>query len=212
VAFLSQHRFPGLWNFFQYVIGGTVDKRRLCLKHYAGESAILEVGCSLGNISKAFTALPNIEFTGVDIDPVVIEYAQKAFSHTSNFKFVCEDLRSFSEKKDTLYDYILFAGICHHIEDIECVELLNVASRSLLQKGGKLVVVDPLLPLPEDSGFVHSFLKLEQGKFLRTGQQLEDIVKETEEVRLVDKHEYLIGASPLHRPVCARFGVYCLGH
>jgi SAM-dependent methyltransferase len=211
VAFLSQHRFPRLWSLFQYVIGGTVDKRHLCLKHYNEEESILEVGCSLGNISKVFVGLPEIAFTGLDIDPVVIDYAQKHFPNTDNYTFVCQDLRIFAEETDNTYDYILFAGMCHHVGDQECLELLNVAANTLLNENGKLIVVDPLIPRDLDSKFVHSFFKLEQGSFVRTGPQLEGLLDKVNSVQIKEKNEYMIGASPVHWPVCARFGVYRLG-
>ena len=48
MPWLTQTRFSRLWNCFQWTIGGTVDKRRLCLKYYGGQERILEVGCSTG--------------------------------------------------------------------------------------------------------------------------------------------------------------------
>lgn len=206
---MSQHRFPRLWNAFQYTVGGTIDKQRLCLKHYQGEKRILEVGCSLGNISKAFVGLPDIRFTGVDIDPVVIGYAKKRFRKEAAFEFICQDLRILAEEKKR-YDYILLAGVCHHVDNHGCRELLTVASDILVKDGGSLVVVDPLVPKAEDSWFVHRFFKLEQSHYLRSGDQLMELLQKIEGMRINDKEEYLIGASPFHWPVCARFGVYRL--
>ncbi len=209
MPFLSQHRFPRLWNAFQYTIGGTIDKRLLCLKHYRGEKRILEVGCSLGNISKAFSNLPDIRFTGVDIDPVVIGYARKRFRTKTTFEFLCQDLLTLI-KSNKRYNYILLAGVCHHVNNQECRELLTVASDILVEHHGSLIVVDPLIPKTEDSWFVHRYLKLEQGHYMRTGNQMLEILQKIEQMRITDKEEYLIGASPFHWPVCARFGVYRL--
>jgi len=206
----SQHRFPGLWKAFQYTIGGTIDKRNLCLQHYNGEKTILEIGCSLGNISKAFVGLPDIHFTGLDIDPIVIDHARKHFRQKNNFKFVCQDLRDFAKKKKDQYDYIIFAGMCHHVEDQECFELLTIASETLLKRTGKLIVVEPLIPRPDDSWLVHYYLRLEQGLFLRRGRKLEDLLLQVKCLQIKDKQEILIGATPLHSPVCARFGLYHL--
>lgn len=210
MVFLSQHRFPTLWNAFQYTVGGTIDKRLLCLKHYRGEKRILEVGCSLGNISKAFVGFPDIRFTGVDIDPVVIDYAKKRFRAKPAFEFICRDLQILADEKQERYDYILLAGVCHHVDDQQCRELVTAASALLVKDGGSMVVVDPLIPKPEDSWFVHRFFTLEQGQHLRTEKQLIELLQGVEGLRIADREECLIGASPFHWPICARFGVYRL--
>jgi 2-polyprenyl-3-methyl-5-hydroxy-6-metoxy-1,4-benzoquinol methylase len=77
MPFLSQHNFPILWEFLQYWIGGTTDKRRLCLRKYNGQKRVLEVGCSVGNIAKAFQSFAEISYTGIDIDSTAIRRAQK---------------------------------------------------------------------------------------------------------------------------------------
>jgi hypothetical protein len=43
---LSQSTSPRLWNLLQYWVGGTVDKRKLALRHYQGQSRVLDCGSS----------------------------------------------------------------------------------------------------------------------------------------------------------------------
>jgi cyclopropane fatty-acyl-phospholipid synthase-like methyltransferase len=138
-------------------------------------------------------------------------FSWKHFCNQDNFAFVCQDLRIFAEEAGHTFDYILFAGICHHVEDKECIELLNVAANMLLNENGKLIVVDPLIPNALDSKFVHSFFELEQGSFVRTGRQLEGLLDKVNRVQIKVKNEYTIGSSPVHWPICARFGIYQLG-
>ena len=209
MSFLSQSHFPMFWNAFQYMVGGTVDKRSLCLKHYQRQNRILEVGCSLGNISRAFVGLPDIEFTGVDIDPVVIDYARKRFRKETAFEFVCIDLEELVES-GRLYDYILFAGILHHVDNQKCHSLLNSAAKILDKGTGRLVVVEPLIPSVGDSWFVHKYLMLEKGRYLRTGDKLSQLLQQVPGLEVKEKEEHLINACPFHWPVCARFGVYLL--
>ena len=57
-----------LWLLAQLTVLGTYDKQRLVLKHYRGQRRILEIGCSVGNVSMAFRQFPNINFVGLDID------------------------------------------------------------------------------------------------------------------------------------------------
>lgn len=205
---LSQNRFPALWRLFQYWIGGTVDKRRLCLQYYGGQGRVLEVGCSLGNIAKAFTRFHDVDYTGIDIDPVVIDYARRDFNRWKNFRFLSTDLREFAASAKP-FDYILFAGILHHVDDQLAHELLQAAS-SLLAGTGKLVIVDPLLVRKEDSWLLHQYVKLEQGEYLRSGGNMLGLLQGVPGLQLTRSEERLIGASPLRRPICARFGLYTL--
>ncbi|MDH3686090.1 MAG: class I SAM-dependent methyltransferase [Myxococcales bacterium] len=206
MALFHQSRFPGLWRVFQYWIGGTVDKRSLCVRHYDGRSSVLEVGCSLGNISQAFRAYEGVRYTGVDVDRVVVEYARRTFASRPNFAFVCEDLADLARPEGG-WGYVLFAGLCHHLDDAECRRMLSVAAR-LVADEGRLCVVDPLMPRSTDPWFVRQFVKLEQGEFVRSGAALRDLVESVPGLELQSAEEELIGSSPFHWPVCARFGVY----
>lgn len=208
MPFLTQSRFPRLWSLFQCWIGGTIDKRHLCLLKYDGKSNVLEVGCSLGNIAKAFLKFDNIEYTGVDIDPVVINYARRSFTSRKNFKFLCEDLRLFPTN-EAKFGYVLFAGVCHHLDDYMCMSLLAKA-RELVDPQGKLVVVDPLIPTHDDSWFLHLFIKIEQGIYLRNGEKFRSMLEKIPGFRLDETEEHFTGCSPFHLPRCARFGVYTL--
>jgi hypothetical protein len=55
MSFLSQSNFPRLWLLFQYLVGGTADKRRLAAMYYKGQKKVLEIGCSVGNVSQIFS-------------------------------------------------------------------------------------------------------------------------------------------------------------
>ena len=209
MPFLTQHNFPTLWKVFQYVIGGTIDKRTLCELKYRGQKQILEIGCSLGNIAKVFQKFPDIYYTGIDIDPVVIRYAQKDFGLYPNYRFVCQDFRDFAKNSNQQFDYILFAGILHHIDDGMCQRLL-AAARPIMQNNGTLVVVDPLTPVPEDNCFIKWFLNLEQGKFVRRELEMSMLLRNVPGFQLREAEVHYVGATPFSVPNCARFGVYVL--
>ena len=208
MTFLTQANFPGLWKVFQYWIGGTVDKRRLCLSKYQGQRNILEVGCSVGNIAQAFLNLPNIRYTGLDIDECAIRHAKQSFKRHKNFTFIAENLESFTsvERK---FDYLLFAGVCHHVNDESLLKMLSLASL-LLSKDGQLIVVDPVLPEPSDPKFFSLFLKLEQGSNVRSGASLESLLRRANELTLNDSEYHFVASTPFAAPKCARFGLYVL--
>lgn len=207
MTFLTQSRFPTLWGIFQYCIGGTVDKRRLCLLKYRGQKQILEVGCSLGNIAKVFLKLPHVKYMGIDIDPVVIRYAQRNFASYPNFRFLCQDLRSFAQQSDEKFDYILFAGILHHIDDKLAQSLLE-AAKWLMPNDGSLVVVDPLMPELEDNWLIRWFIKLEQSRYVRKESEMCRLLHNVSGFQLEEAEVHYVGATPFSVPKCARFGVY----
>ena len=208
MAFFTQSRFPFLWNAFQYAIGGVIDKRRLCLEPYSGEKRVLEVGCSVGNIADAFINLPGVNYTGIDIDGVAIEYAKKRFLKHLNFNFIYGDMLGLPND-NSRYDYILFAGCCHHMTDEQCIDLLSAAA-GLLTERGRLVVVDPLLPSKEDHWFIKMFIKLEQGMHLRNGDELRSIIEKVNGLKIENDKEVLVSSTPLGWPLCARFAVSTL--
>ena len=207
--YLSQTRFPILWTIFQYFIGGTIDKRELCEIHYNGEKNILEIGCSTGNIAHTFKKYKDISYTGLDIDSTVIKYAQKVFKQTPNFEFIDMDLREYKNKAIKKFDFILFAGIIHHIDDTLSAELLNCAI-NLLNTGGCIVVVEPLAPEEKDPKFIHYFMKLEQGKYVRTESNMLALVNSISKLNMERAIVKYINATPFKFPICAKFGIYQL--
>jgi SAM-dependent methyltransferase len=204
---LTQARMPALWNLFQWTIGGTVDKRKLCAKYYSAQKRVLEVGCSVGNIAVAFRKYPDIQYVGIDVDQAAIEMARKRFIRFTNFSFHCQDL-SKRGKIDGRFGYILLAGILHHLADDESRSLLHTAAE-LLDEDGLLVVVDPVLPESGDNPFLQFYLKtLEQGRYVRDGAALDKLLHSEPGLLCCDKETCLVAATPIGWPKCARFGIW----
>ncbi len=149
VPLLSQTRLPRLWRTFQFWCGGSVDKRKLCFSLYEGQKRILEVGCSVGNIAAAMRRVPEISYTGVDIDKVAIDVARRAFRGQPNFEFRCADLCS-ERMAIGVFDYVLVAGVLHHIPDEGCMDLLAACHDVMASRASRLVVVEPLSPEQDD--------------------------------------------------------------
>jgi 2-polyprenyl-3-methyl-5-hydroxy-6-metoxy-1,4-benzoquinol methylase len=207
--YFSQTRFPKLWTIFQYLIGCTIDKRELCKIHYNDEKNILEIGCSTGNIAHTFKKYKDISYTGIDIDEAVIKYAQNIYKNNANFEFIHIDIRDYKNKVSKKFDYILFGAIIHHIDDDLSKELLNTAI-GLLNPGGSIVIVEPLMPEKNDPWLVKYFIKLEQGKYVRTESNMIYLVKSINNLNLDNTTVKYINATPFKFPICAKFGVYKL--
>jgi SAM-dependent methyltransferase len=204
---LTQTRLLALWNFFQWTIGGTVDKRKLCTKYYSGQKRVLEVGCSVGNIAVAFLKYPYVQYVGVDIDQAAIAMARKRFARYKNFSFHCQD-GTIKINADDRFDYILLAGVLHHLTDDGSLSLLQNAAE-LLDDGGLLVVVDPVLPELSDTKFLRFYLKtLEQGRYVRDCVSLDALLNSESGIVFNGGDTCLVGATPFGWPKCARFGIW----
>ena len=204
---LSQENFPLLFKVFQWTIGGTIDKRKLALLNFSGQKEVLEIGCSIGNVAKVFSQFGKVNYTGLDIDPSAIRFAQRDFRGEQRFKFICQDLNVFATETKQKFDYILFAGVAHHVEDAALSQMLTSA-RKLLSDGGVLMVIDPVQPKPEDGRFIHWYQKLERGQYVRQFEDLKSLILGIPDLKLDQSEECVIGATPLSVPPSCRFGIF----
>jgi SAM-dependent methyltransferase len=206
MSFLNQSRFPGLWQWFQYVIGGSCHKRQLARRHFAAATNVLEIGCSVGNLAKSFVKDRAINYTGVDIDAAVIRHAQHAFRHLPNFRFICGDLCALDLEP---FDYVILSAMLHHADDAECRNLLAASAR-LLSPNGLIVVTDPLTPAANDPWLVRFFDRIEQGQWVRSYDQLLALLTAVPGVRLQEQRRFFLKGSPFGWPRIARCGFFCL--
>jgi 2-polyprenyl-3-methyl-5-hydroxy-6-metoxy-1,4-benzoquinol methylase len=200
---LTQSNFPRLWLLFQQLIGGTKDKQSLALSSWNGQRQILEIGCSVGNIADAFRSLPGISYTGIDIDGNTIKVAQQRFTGTA-FRFLEESVQNHAKSKSR-YDYVLVAGMLHHIDDATAIDILR-STRFLCSPGATVLIYDPDTLTPSDPALVRWYYKLEQGKFRRPHTESEALVRSAglhiRDKRLVPIRPGLPGFPPVARMVC----------
>jgi 2-polyprenyl-3-methyl-5-hydroxy-6-metoxy-1,4-benzoquinol methylase len=205
MSFITQTRFPKLWLFMQMTIGGCMDKRAMALFHYNNEKTILEIGCSVGNVSEAFIGFDKIEFTGIDIDDKALQYAKSRFSARHNFKFLNISLEEMAASGNQ-YEYILFAGILHHVDNQNAMKLLS-DSMKCLSKNGKIIISEPEKPRVDDSKVIHLFMQFfEQGSYLRTKKELEKLVFDSG-IKLESSKDRMVSSGILKKPYVARFNL-----
>ncbi len=204
----SQTSFPKLWLLFQNLVGGSIDKRQFAILKYKNQREVLEVGCSAGNIAEVFKKFKDIQYTGIDIDRSAIECAKKRFADLSNFNFVCQNLKELT-KTEKRYDYILFANVCHHVDNLTMEEMLS-AGVKLLSNTGSIVVLDLVLPEAVDSFLVRNGYKIDQGKFIRSHVEMKDLLNQLDKVALLSSEIQYLGATPFTIPKIARLGLYHL--
>lgn len=205
MPFFEQSRFPRLWLLMQNAIGGKTCKQALATEHYQGQKRVLEIGCSVGNISSAFCAFPDIEFTGIDIDPRAIDLAKRRFRKYSNFNFTVTSLEELA-RQGKKFDYVLFAAMLHHVSDEDGLRLMRDAVKCTAD-GGQLVICEPEALKPSDPKFMHFFYsKFEQGQFLRFRGDLIKLV-ERAGITVQTAQDRMISPGIIKRPHSARFNL-----
>lgn len=194
------------WDLFQFLIGGSVDKQKVCLQASGKFKNILEVGCATGNIAVAFKKkIGSFSYNGIDIDETAIQRAKNK-KMGSNFKFDCIKFSDFAVNTNLKFDCILLAGFFHHINDELCVEMIKDAKK-VQDKGGKIFIIDPLRP-SENSPFLVKFYAkfLEKGIYLRNEEEFKKLlVQANQDPNSARFLKMDIGATPLGYPNCAQF-------
>jgi 2-polyprenyl-3-methyl-5-hydroxy-6-metoxy-1,4-benzoquinol methylase len=175
MSFLNQSNFPKLWTLFQYLVGTNNCKKNIVIDHYNGQKKILEIGCSVGNVSQVFSRYRDIEFTGIDIDANAIAYAKKRYKQLRNFRFMKLSLEDLG-KTGTKFNFVLFANILHHVDDINSLKLLKDVYL-VLEPKSKVLIVEPELRNDSYNIFFKLYYLLELGKFRRNRNDLIELVK-----------------------------------
>jgi SAM-dependent methyltransferase len=206
--FLTQERFPKLWLLFHAMFGATREKKRLALKHLGDHKNVIEIGCSLGVLARAFADVPGLRYLGIDIDRQAIEHAKVRFSDQKHLSFSTQTMRELGDQGQT-YDYVLFANILHHVDDPTAVDLIRDASR-LVAPGGTMVVIEPDILRPDDSLLVRSLYKLERGLFRRPPPEYERLMNEAG-VRPAEFSSEDVSIDTLPGLTCGHLLVYKFG-
>jgi len=206
--FFTQSRFPALYNLYNYWIGSTVGKRRLCTLKYRGHKRVLEVGCSVGNIAQAFLKYADVHYTGIDVDCSAIDYAQQAYKKYSNLEFQCVDFMELAQQ-GRKFDYILFANCFHHIDDETILNMLHVAPQAMTDDG-LLIVIDPVLTTPEDSRLMKLVIDTDQGQYVRSYEALRGLIQRADILEVSQEETHFTGMGPWEMPRTGRIALFTL--
>ena len=70
--------------------------------------------------------------TGVDIDQSAIAIAQRRFATQGNFRFEAVPVEELA-KRGERFDYVVIAGMLHHVDDQTAIEIIRSSWKSRLQ-------------------------------------------------------------------------------
>lgn len=173
---------PILFEIFEKVFGADEQKQQIYRHAFKNNFRLLDFGCSTGNTTKAFL---DFDYYGLDLDKGCIDYAKKRWQDYPNVKFVADDIFNHPFRKG-YFDYILFAGTGHHIEDKDFLPITTELI-SLLKKDGELWFYDILKPNKSSHFLTKLLASLDRGRFIRTMRQYEAVFNGIKQVKITEK-------------------------
>jgi len=124
-------RLSNYWERAVFLKNDPVFPREVTRYQWANKnllgSKVLEIGCSSGYGTQFFPL--NIDYTGVDYDPIIVEVAKEQ-QWGDNYKFFNADINKFELEQ---YDTVVAFEVIEHIDNgLEVVELLKNHCQRLL--------------------------------------------------------------------------------
>jgi len=153
---------PAIYNIFQKFYGGEYARKMFIDEHVKPVAGmrILDVGCGPGGVLRY---LPEVNYTGIDIDERYINEARDKFGQRA--KFLRSDIKNIDYEKLGSFDVIMAMGVLHHLSDEENLFLFNKII-PLLNRDGVFITIDSCL-YPKQGRIKDFIVLLDRGRHVR---------------------------------------------
>jgi|SRR5579883_1241923 cyclopropane fatty-acyl-phospholipid synthase-like methyltransferase len=178
-------RFPSFYLVTQGILGGKRARRKYIEEYAKVERGmrVLDIGCGPGYV---VTYLPQVSYFGFDISEPYIAYANKKYG--AQGKFFPRLFDSEMAKELAPVDVILMAGLLHHLNDADVIELL-VLSRKTMRDTGRLVTLDPCYE-SNQSAIAKFLMNRDRGDSIRKSGQYKALASQVfQQVKLHIRHD-----------------------
>ena len=122
---------------------------------------VLDVGCGTARI---LSALPDVDYLGIDHNPSYIESARAQFGSRGRFEVL--DINDPYFRDFGTFDRVLILGVLHHLDDGEVRKLMKSLS-TCVGKEGRLVTFDNAL-IKGQHPVARFLAKADRGRFSRS--------------------------------------------
>lgn len=157
---------PFIYNSFQEVVGANAARRKFINEYMRPKPAdkIIDFGCGPAQMLSWMPA--SVEYIGIDASPLYIDVARKNYGQRG--LFLVGDTSALKKNDERLRnaDIILCAGVFHHLNDDEALEVMKFGYMSL-KKGGRLLSFDPCW-IPNQGVLSKWIISKDRGKNVRT--------------------------------------------
>jgi cyclopropane fatty-acyl-phospholipid synthase-like methyltransferase len=121
---------------------------------------VLDVGCGDGDIRPH---LADVDYTGVDLNDDYLKVAERqSDEHT---RFLRADVAALAGLGLGPYDCAIAVGLLHHLDDDQCLSLLEAVHDALVP-GGRLLTFDPVFT-PTQRTTARVLAALDRGRHVR---------------------------------------------
>ena len=155
--------FPAVYKGLMGALGSDRARARLAREIFCAEPGmkVLDVGCGPASI---FPYLPQVNYTGMDLNPKHIEHATQLYGHRG--RFLIGDASRDLQGEDERFDLVIVSALLHHLEDDQARGLLERLCR-LIGTGGRVVTFDNVW-LEKQNLIAWSLNKLDSGLNVRS--------------------------------------------
>lgn len=154
---------PIIYTTYQKLVGGYRARRLFAEQHIKIEKGqrILDFGCGPGDILEFF---PEVNYLGIDIDEDYIKKATNKYGDRASFQ--CSEINEVKLNEPNSFDFVIAAGVLHHLNDSECSEFFDLAKKAL-KPNGKLLTLDGVY-IPNQNKISKYLLDKDRGEYVRT--------------------------------------------
>ena len=149
---------------------------------FSAQERLLDLGCGIGN----FRPYLKGRYTGVDLNPAYIDTCRKRFADT--FQVMdATDLKY----DDAQFDQVAAIALTHHLPDRSAAAMVKQALR-VLKPGGRLHIVEPILPGSRLALFKTFWFKIDRGRFARRRAHLASLVAGVGAIEQIEEYRGLL--------------------
>lgn len=155
-----------VYRLFVFMIGGRRCRRIYAQEHVKAKSGerVLDIGCGTGDM---LGYLPDVNYTGFDLNPAYIAAARRDFGDRGSF--FCREVSLEAVEEQATFDLVLANVVVHHLDDNDAMGLFGLA-RAVLKPTGRLVTLDGCYD-DRQSRVVRYLLSNDRGKYVRTAAE-----------------------------------------
>jgi SAM-dependent methyltransferase len=162
---------PAVYKGLMAALGAERAKARLARELYrvAPGSKVLDVGCGPASL---FPYMPKVDYTGMDLNPKHIAYANAAYGDQG--RFLVGDASINLQEEEGTFDLVIASALLHHLDDDRARGMLDRLCR-LLKPGGRIITFDNVW-LEKQNPVAWSLNKLDSGLNVRFEAGYRDLV------------------------------------